>query len=245
VVLLVLVVAVAGVSTRDRPAEAGMDTAAVAPTPSPGPPGATPEPAPTRKAKGVPTPPRVKWRRSRAVGLPYSGGRLVRGVQLPEWGRHHFTWDPIRRQVPNRGWRRWGTRTLVRTLLDVAKEHRTANPGAPRLAIGDLSRPRGGSFDARFGNLGHSSHQNGLDADIYYPRRDRAERGPSRPRQVDRELAQDLVDRFVAAGAEYVFVGPSLGLTGPPGVVQPLVHHDDHLHVRLPNPRAARGQARP
>jgi hypothetical protein len=30
-----------------------------------------------------------------------------------------------------------------------------------------------------------------------------------------------------------VFVGPSLGLRGPPRVVQELAHHDDHLHVRI------------
>ena len=56
---------------------------------------------------------------------------------------------------------------------------------------------------------------------------------PTRRRSTSR-LAQDLVDRFVAAGAEVVYVGPSLSLTGPPGVVVPLVNHDNHLHFRLP-----------
>jgi hypothetical protein len=77
------------------------------------------------------------------------------------------------------------------------------------------------------------SHQNGLDVDVYYPRKDRLERGALRPGQVDRELAQDLVARFVAAGAVYVFTGPRLGLRGPRKVVSPLAHHDDHLHVRF------------
>jgi hypothetical protein len=54
-----------------------------------------------------------------------------------------------------------------------------------------------------------------------------------RPDQVDRAAAQELVDAFVRAGAEYVFVGPSLDLRGPRKSVQPLVNHDDHLHVRL------------
>jgi murein endopeptidase len=102
------------------------------------------------------------------------------------------------------------------------------------VGIGDLSRPNGGSFDERFGGLGHVSHQNGLDVDVYYPRVDRAERRPYAPRQVDRVLAQDLVDRFVAAGARLVFVGPRVGLRGPRRIVSPLKHHDDHLHVRLP-----------
>jgi hypothetical protein len=30
------------------------------------------------------------------------------------------------------------------------------------------------------------------------------------------------------------FVGQSLGLKGPRGIVQPLPHHDDHVHVRWP-----------
>jgi hypothetical protein len=29
-------------------------------------------------------------------------------------------------------------------------------------------------------------------------------------------------------------VGPNTGLDGPPGVVVPLVNHDNHVHVRLP-----------
>lgn len=51
--------------------------------------------------------------------------------------------------------------------------------------------------------------------------------------QIDRPLAQDLVDRFLAAGAVVVFVGPNTGLTGPEGVVQVLWNHDNHLHARF------------
>jgi murein endopeptidase len=178
-------------------------------------------------------PERIRWRESKAVGLPYAG-RLERGVRLPAESDTYFTWDPIRERKPNRGWRRWGTDKLIRTTLRVARRYRRENPGAPRLAIGDLSRPHGGDFGPQYGELGHASHQNGLDIDIYYPRRDRLETAPMRPRQVDLRLAQRLVDLFVAAGAQKVFVGPSLDLHGPPRVVSPLVHHDNHLHVRLP-----------
>jgi murein endopeptidase len=118
--------------------------------------------------------------------------------------------------------------------LAVVRAHAAAHPGAPRVLIGDLSRPHGGDFGTRFGPIGHVSHQNGLDVDVYYPRIDGRERPPLRPDQVDVKLAQELVDRFVAAGAASVFVGPSLPLTGPAGVVVPLVNHDNHLHARLP-----------
>ena len=135
---------------------------------------------------------------------------------------------------PSRELRRWATAATISRTLSVLDDFAASNPGAPRLGVGDLSRPRGGTFDRRYGGLGHASHQNGRDVDIYYARRDRREVPPRRPRDVDRRLAQDLVDRLVAAGAELVFVGPSLKLRGPRAIVQPLVHHDDHLHVRWP-----------
>jgi murein endopeptidase len=174
----------------------------------------------------------VEWKRSTAVGIP-SAGRLVRGVRLPREGRHWFTWDPVKRRSPNRSWRRYGTDRLVRLVLRVAREYHDAHPRAPRMAVGDLSRPRGGDFGPQFGYIGHASHQNGLDVDVYYPRADRRERAPRYASEIDRELSQDLVDRFVAAGAQTVFIGPNTGLTGPPGVVVPLINHDNHLHVRI------------
>ena len=185
----------------------------------------------------------IEWQRSASLGLPWDG-RLRGGIELPAEGRHFFTWDPIRKRVPNRAWRRHGSERLLRVLIRVIAQYRAANPGAPRVAIGDLSRPGGGEFGRRYGGLGHASHQNGLDADIYYPRRDRRELGPRDVRQVDRRLAQDLVDRFVRAGAEFVFVGPSTGLRGPRDVVQALAYHDEHMHVRIRGDRAWRVVAR-
>ena len=189
-------------------------------TPTPLPPVATATPTPT------PQPP------SRAVGLPYRG-RLINGRRLPLEGNGFATWDPILKRIGNRPWRRWGTERLLRTLRAVLAEYARRHPDAPPVLVGDLSRPRGGDFGPQFGGKGHASHQNGLDADVYYPRRDGVLRRAPRPDQVDRAAAQELVDLFLRADPVYVFVGPSLGLTGPPKVVEPLVNHDDHLHVRL------------
>ncbi len=177
--------------------------------------------------------PRVEWRESRSLGVHWAG-RLVHGVELPAEGRSFFTWDPVLRRSPNRAWRRVGSDRLVRTLLDVLDDFAAAHPDAPRIGVGDISRPRGGDFGIRYGRPGHVSHENGLDVDLYYPRRDGREHPPARPSQIDERLAQDLVDRFARAGALRVFVGPRTGLTGRPRVVQRLVHHDNHLHVRLP-----------
>jgi murein endopeptidase len=183
-----------------------------------------------------PGPPAIEWRRSTSLGAP-SDGRLADGVRLPAEGRHFATWDHGLKRSPSRPWRRWGADGTVRTVLRIAREHRRANPGAPRVLVGDISRPRGGDFGARFGGRGHVSHQSGVDVDVYYPRRDRVEAEPRRVAQVDGRLAQDLVDRFVAAGAIRVFVGPRSGLTGPPGTVQPLARHDNHLHARFADAR--------
>jgi murein endopeptidase len=173
-------------------------------------------------------PPRATVRpASIALGIP-GNGRLRHGVRFPPRGAGFFTWDPVRREVPNRPGRRWGTDRLVRLLLRVIAEYRAVHPEAPRVGIGDLGRRRGGPFGPV-----HATHQNGLDADVYYPRRDRRERPPTTAAQIDRRLAQDLVDRFVAAEAELVYVGPNTGFTGPPGVVQVLWNHDNHLHVRI------------
>ena len=202
---------------------AGAATAGDAPAPPP-----TPPVTPCLESSFPP----VAWHRSRTIGLPWRG-RLVRGVKLPAEGFNFFTWDAIRKRRPTRGWRRWGHDRLICTLLRVAREYREADPAAPRIGVGDISRRYGGAFGARFGGLGHASHQYGLDVDVWYPRLDALERRPSRVRQIDRERAQVLVDRFVAAGARYVFVGSHTGLRGPRRVVRKLAFHDDHMHVRL------------
>ncbi|HXH87052.1 MAG TPA: penicillin-insensitive murein endopeptidase [Gaiellaceae bacterium] len=192
-----------------------------------------PAPAPTPERAAVERFPAIRWHRSRALGLPWAG-QLARGVALPARGRTFFTWDPVLRLSPNRAWRRVGSDRLVRMLVRVLDEYAAAHPDAPRVGIGDLSRPGGGDFGARYGLPGHASHQNGLDVDLYYPRLDRRLRPPERVGEIDRALSQDLVDRFVAAGARLVFVGPATGLHGNPRIVQRLAHHDNHLHVRLP-----------
>ena len=174
----------------------------------------------------------IRWRRSRALGSP-GWGRLVNGVKLPGEGPHFFTWDPVLHSSPNRSWRRWGTDGLVRTTIRVIDAYAAAHPLAPRVGIGDLSRPRGGDFGPK-----HATHTNGLDVDVYYPRKDGRERPPRFASQVDRRLAQALVDLFVAAGATRVYVGPNVGLTGPRGIIRVIPNHDNHLHALLPSWRA-------
>jgi hypothetical protein len=208
---------------------------AAAPLPEPPRVPARPAPRPVeRPAQPGERPARavIHWRRSVALGQP-GGGSLVKGVQLPARGHLWRTWDPVLKRTPNRPWRRWGTDRLVRTILRAARSYRAEHPGAPPILVGDLSRPRGGDFGPQYGSIGHLTHQNGLDVDVYYPRLDRRPRAARRVDQVDLRLAQSLVDHFLRAGAQTVLVGPSTGLTVPGGRVKVLVNHDDHLHARI------------
>ena len=174
----------------------------------------------------------IAWHHSTSIGAP-AAGRLQNGVRLPASGRAFFTWDPVLRRSPNRPWRRWGTDRLVRMVLTVARAYHARHPTRARIAIGDLSRPHGGDFGPRFGYIGHVSHQNGLDVDVYYPRDDARERAPRDASEIDARLSQELLDRFLAAGATTIFIGPNTNLRGPAGVVVPLANHDNHMHVRI------------
>jgi len=183
-------------------------------------------------AGDAPPPVRVPDVGSVAVGAP-SDGSLVNGLQLPESGPDWVTWDAVHGRSPNRPDRRWGSDRLLAFLIAVLRDYRLSNPGAPPVLIGDLSRPFGGPFGSDYGGLGHASHQNGLDVDVIYPRADRLPMPPSGVGDVDRVLAQELVSRFVASGAQFAFVGLHVGLGGPPAIVQAIANHDDHVHVRI------------
>jgi murein endopeptidase len=231
IVGLVLAAAAVTFAQEPEPAPAPTPTPEVSPVPT-----VTATPTFTDPVDQPSVPPdfaAVQWRKSQSKGSWARKGRLVRGVMLPELGEDFFTWDPIKNQIPNREWRRYGTDRLIRTVLTVIHEFRTEHDGAQRIGIMDLSRTHGGHFGREYGGLGHASHQNGLDIDILYPRKDGTEARPVKPSHVDRALAQELVDRFVEAGAIKVFVGPKLNLKGPKNVVIPLIYHDDHLHVRV------------
>ena len=173
---------------------------------------ATPKPKQVRRdAERADAMPKIAWHHARSLGLPYAGS-LVNGTQLPVNGPDWVTWNPITDSRPNLPHRLYGNEHTIRTIV----------------VIGDISREGGGRMDD------HLSHQNGLDVDVYFPRRDGRLRAPTATAQIDHRLAQDLLDRFVAAGAQKIFVGYSSGFRGPAGVVMPWPGHDYHMHVRFP-----------
>jgi murein endopeptidase len=190
-------------------------------------PSSTPQ---ARAAVHAPVYPKVVWHDAVSVGLPYDG-HLIDGTQLPIDGPAWVTWDPVTNSVPNQPDRLYGNQRTIRAVIEVTEAYHAAHPDAARVVIGDISRKDGGPMTDE-----HVSHQNGLDVDVYYPRIDRELRAPTDAEQIDTALAQDLLDRFVAAGAQMIFVGYSTGLHGPSGVVIPYPNHEYHMHVRFPPP---------
>jgi Penicillin-insensitive murein endopeptidase len=188
-----------------------------------------PKPA-TRERARAPAYPKVIWHSAISMGLPYDG-HLIDGTQLPIDGPAWVTWDPVTNSVPNQSERLYGNQRTIRAIIEVTEAYRAAHPEAPPVVIGDISRKGGGPMTDE-----HVSHQNGLDVDVYYPRIDGKLRAPTASDQIDTALAQDLLDRFVAAGAQMIFVGYHAGLRGPAGVVIPYPNHEYHMHVRFPPP---------
>lgn len=158
-------------------------------------------PAPSRETHGrAAESPRIAWHTATSIGLPFAG-HLHNGTQLPLEGPDWVTWNPNTDSRPNLPGRLYGHEHTVRTIIEVLARYRKVHPRAPRVVVGDISLRGGGVMDQ------HVSHENGLDVDIYYPRRDGWLQAPTSTAQIDRRLSQDLLDGFVAAGASKIFVG--------------------------------------
>jgi murein endopeptidase len=97
---------------------------------------------------------------SEAVG-EYQAGSLAGGVNLPDSGPGYEHWlgtDPNDADD-------WGDLALLQCVEAVGRE--LAAVGVT-LHVGDLSKKPGGPF------FPHKTHQNGLEVDVHYPRKDGA-----------------------------------------------------------------------
>jgi penicillin-insensitive murein endopeptidase len=185
----------------------------------------------------------------RAIGS-YSRGCLAGGVALPVTGRG---WQVMRLSRD----RNWGHPRLVAYLEQLARDARSI--GWPGLLIGDLAQPRGGPM-----LTGHTSHQIGLDADIWLTpmpyrvltRQEREEMTAVSmlrdPFNVDRDLWTPLHTRLIKLAASYsmverIFVHPAIKqvLCDQAGrdrawltKVRPWWGHHYHFHVRMACPRS-------
>src|SRR4051794_5076101 len=129
-----------------------------------------------------------------SVGSP-GNGRLVHGVLFPARGPDHFPWNFREQRIGGSDRTRWGNCRVVRAVLEGLAVYRRRDPQAPLVAVGDMSLRRGGDIDH------HSTHENGRQIDLYYPRRDRTLREPHTVAQVDMRRARELVDAMLDAGA--------------------------------------------
>ena len=193
---------------------------------------------------------------ARSVG-GYAKGCLAGGVALPLNGPD---WQ-VMRLSRNRN---WGNPRLVDYLERLASDAH-AFDGWPGLLVGDMSQPRGGPM-----LTGHTSHQVGLDADIWLtPMPDRiltpqeredmiAESMLKDPFSVDPEIFTLLHVKLIKRAATYpqvarIFVHPAIKKalcqqapkagkdTAWLGKVRPWWNHHYHFHVRLSCPPGAAG----
>jgi penicillin-insensitive murein endopeptidase len=102
---------------------------------------------------------------SKAIGF-YAEGALDDAAILPDEGSAHLKIFRLRR-------RGYATQTLVRELVIAAESVRSQFPQGDRLQIADIADANGGTL-AR-----HSSHQNGLDADVIFYRKNHYEEDPN------------------------------------------------------------------
>lgn len=156
--------------------------------------------------------------------------------------------------------RYWGHPALIAYLQSLAARARHA--GLPDLWIGDLGQPRGGPMP-----WGHSSHQIGLDADIWLDLSPKPALPPSVRERIDvaSVVRSDgmSVDpaRFTPAHAallrlaaedpavDRIFVNPAIKRAlctahrGAPWLrrLRPWRGHDSHFHVRLACPAGQSG----
>ena len=188
---------------------------------------------------------------ARSIG-GYAKGCLAGGVSLPINGPD---WQ-VMRLTRNRN---WGNPRLVDYLERLASDARALD-GWPGLLVGDMSQPRGGPM-----LTGHTSHQVGLDADIWLtPMPDRILTPQERedmsavsmlkdPFSVDPAIFTALQAKLIKRAASYpqltrIFVhpaikkalcqqAPSLGKDRAwLGKVRPWWNHHYHFHVRLACP---------
>jgi murein endopeptidase len=160
---------------------------------------------------------------SRSLGTP-GNGRLVDGVLFPAAGPDHFAWNFRAQRIGGSDRTRWGNCHVVHAVLRALAAYRRADPAAPRVAVGDMSLRGGGEIDH------HSTHENGRQIDLYFPRRDRKLREPHTVAQVDLRLSRELVQAMLDAGAYRVLIGPHIRIPTSARVIH-WPHHDDHLHV--------------
>ena len=163
---------------------------------------------------------------SRPIGPP-DNGDLQGGLNLPDRGtgyRHFLGTDAIDEDD-------WGTLQILGCLEAVG---RAVEGMGIQLGVGDISLRFGGAFPP------HASHQNGLDADLRYVRKDR-QNSPLDLRfqldEYDAEATKVVFEAFfLLCPVDVMFVDLDRIGFSVSGRDDQLVHvrgHSNHFHVRV------------
>lgn len=97
----------------------------------------------------------------------YDQGQLIDGECMPEEGEGYMQ---LYRDVNHI----WATNQVITMITKTAAEMQAKYPNRDRLQVEELSAKNGGDIE------GHSSHENGLDADIQYFKLDGVEHDPKK-----------------------------------------------------------------
>lgn len=163
---------------------------------------------------------------SGAQGKP-AGGGLKGSLNLPDTGdgyRHYYGTDSVDTDD-------WGTLKMLSCIEAVG---RAVKDRGIRMGVGDLSIRGGGPFPP------HRSHQNGLDADLRYVRRDRKHIPLDlrfEPEAYDLPATKTVFEAFFeVCNVEVMFVDTDrIGFTVD-GQETRIIHvggHSNHFHVRI------------
>lgn len=134
----------------------------------------------------------------------------------------------------------WGVLALINMIEGAGRRWYAEGQTPPRLTVNDLSR--GNAATQQFGGYfsPHSCHQNGLEVDVRYVRKDNQEAGldiaGADSAQYDTTATCALITYLLAnADVDSIFID-----TIHAGLIYPLFRHasghSDHFHVRILDP---------
>lgn len=185
---------------------------------------------------------------TRSVGAP-NRGHLLSGIPMPE-GDH---WR-LREHRP----RAYGSRTTIAALLEALHAYGAADPDAPPLRIGEISRRNGGRIAP------HVSHRSGRDVDIGYVMKSNPDENErfwrmATGKNIDAPRTWAMISALIATGkVQQIFISAKLqpiiareaaktlapedvalvfSAMNPDPSVHTIVKHEtghrDHMHVRF------------
>lgn len=172
-----------------------------------------------------------------ARGTP-TNGSIDNALNMVNSGPGYWHYNPEKTNTDD-----WSVLHLINMIERAGREWWSEHFTPPRISVGDLSF--GDASTQNFGGLflPHTSHQNGLDADFRYVRRDNEEEPlniRSQSSQYDQIATSALINAIFRSG------DVTLVITSPYDMIiwqdwVPMQYdysgnHDNHFHIRIADP---------